>query len=66
MTTQDPFRAPQLGDTIRTVEPIKIGTPMHPAGSFLRVKLATQASVDEASKLVADRAWCVEPKGGGA
>lgn len=64
MSDQDQFRSPQLGDTIRTVEPLEVGTPMHPIGSYLRVELLTQEAVDEARKLVAERRWCVEPKGG--
>lgn len=64
MSNQDPFRSPEIGDTIRTVDPLKVGTPMHPIGSYLRVSLPTQAAVEEARKLVAARTWCVEPKGG--
>ena len=56
----DKFRSPKIGDVICTIEPTKIGTPMHPAGSYLRVKLETQAAVNEAAKLVAARTWCVE------
>lgn len=55
------FRPPQVGDTIRTVEPLKFGTPTHPVGSYLRVSLPTQAAVEAARKLVASRTWCVEP-----
>lgn len=64
MSGQDRFRSPVIADTIRTVEPLKVGTPMHPVGSYLRVELPTQEAVDEARKLVAARTWCVEPKGG--
>lgn len=64
LATHDKFRSPEIGDTIRTVEPLKVGTPMHPVGSYLRVELPTQAAVEEARKLVAARTWCVEPKGG--
>jgi len=59
----DSYRSPVVGDTIRTVEPTKIGTPMHPAGSYLRVHLPNQASVEEARKLVAARTWRVEQGG---
>ena len=66
MTTQDPFRSPQLGDTIRPVRPTQTDTPMFPAGTNLRVTLSTQAAVDKAAEFVAARTWCVEPKGGEA
>lgn len=54
MTTKDPFRSPQIGDTIRSLV----------TGATVIIK--TEEAIEFARELVATGAWCVETKGGEA
>lgn len=55
------FRSPRVGDTVRTAKPLQCDSLDARAGDYLRVYLATEASADEARKLVASGRWIVEP-----
>lgn len=54
MTTQDPFRSPQLGDVVRSLA----------TGATVLIK--TEEALEFARELVANGTWCVERKGGDA